>query len=150
MIRAGIATPVGPVWVAADGLAIHAAGWGPGPAPEGDLLTAACDWLAAYFRGSAAAWPLPLAPVQGPAALVRAAMLAIPFGETRTYGQIARDTGLAARAVGALCGANPLPIIVPCHRVMGADGRLTGYSGVGGVDTKVALLRHEGAGGFLL
>ncbi|MGR3474550.1 MAG: methylated-DNA--[protein]-cysteine S-methyltransferase, partial [Sulfitobacter sp.] len=77
------------------------------------------------------------------------AILAIPFGHTRTYGEIARDLGVPAQAVGGACGGNPIPVIIPCHRVMGAKG-LTGFSGAGGVETKVALLRHEGAAGLLI
>ena len=72
------------------------------------------------------------------------ALLTIPFGETRTYGEIARQIGRpsASRAVGAANGANPVSIVVPCHRVIGADGRLTGYGG--GLPRKSALLRLEG------
>ncbi len=70
-------------------------------------------------------------------------------GINSTYGDIAKATGLSAQSVGQLCGANPIPVIIPCHRVMGAKG-LTGFSGKGGVETKVALLRHEGAGSFLI
>ena len=66
-----------------------------------------------------------------------------------TYGDIAKKLGVPAQAVGQACGANPIPIIIPCHRVMGAKG-LTGFSGAGGVETKVLLLRHERAGGFLI
>lgn len=80
---------------------------------------------------------------------VCAAMSAIPFGDTCTYGDIAKQLGVPAQAVGQACGGNPIPIIIPCHRVMGAKG-LTGFSGAGGVETKVALLRHEGAGSFLI
>ena len=77
---------------------------------------------------------------------VCAAMSAIPFGETRSYGDIARDLGGAAQPVGNACGANPIPVIIPCHRVLAANG-LGGFSGAGGVETKVALVRHEGAAG---
>lgn len=68
----------------------------------------------------------------------------IPFGETRTYGQIAAELGQpkASRAVGAANGSNPLPIILPCHRVIGSGGSLTGFGG--GIETKEFLLRHEG------
>jgi methylated-DNA-[protein]-cysteine S-methyltransferase len=76
-------------------------------------------------------------------------MSAIPFGETRTYGEIARGLGVPAQAVGQACGANPVPVVIPCHRVLGATS-LGGYSGEGGVETKVWLLRHEGAGGLLI
>ena len=80
---------------------------------------------------------------------VCAAMTAIPLGETRTYGDLAEQLGVPAQAIGQACGGNPLPIIIPCHRVLGTNG-LGGYSGDGGIETKVALLRHEGAAGLLI
>ena len=76
-------------------------------------------------------------------------MAAIPHGETRTYGDLARDLGAPAQAVGQACGANPVPILIPCHRVLGRNG-LGGFSAPGGVETKVALLRLEGAAGLLI
>jgi len=76
-------------------------------------------------------------------------MCAIPFGETRTYGEIAAELDASAQAVGNACGANPIPILIPCHRVLGAAS-LGGFSGAGGIETKVALLRHEGAAGLLI
>ncbi|WP_170587718.1 methylated-DNA--[protein]-cysteine S-methyltransferase [Ruegeria arenilitoris] len=76
-------------------------------------------------------------------------MSAIPFGDTRTYGDIAQDLGCPAQAVGQACGANPIPVIIPCHRVLAASG-LGGFSGQGGVEGKVALLRHEGAASLLI
>lgn len=114
------------------------------------LLREAAAQMAAYDAGRLKRFDLPLR-VAGSAArrAVCAAIQAIPPGETRTYGEIGRDLGLPAQAVGRACGGNPVPIIIPCHRVMGARG-LTGFSGKGGVETKLALLRHEGAGGFLL
>lgn len=75
---------------------------------------------------------------------VMAAMAAIPYGATRTYGEIAADLDTAAVAVGQGAGKNPVPIIVPCHRVVAADG-LGGYSAAGGTSLKERLLRHEGA-----
>ena len=75
------------------------------------------------------------------------ALLGIPYGQTRTYGEVARllesatGTGTSARAVGAAVGRNPISIIIPCHRVIGADGSLTGYAG--GIDKKALLLAHE-------
>ena len=75
---------------------------------------------------------------------VMRAMSEIPFGETRTYGDIAATLDTAAIAVGGACGRNPLPVIVPCHRVVAADGSLRGYSGSGGLTTKRRLLVHEG------
>jgi methylated-DNA-[protein]-cysteine S-methyltransferase len=75
------------------------------------------------------------------------AVLAIPYGQTRTYGQIAAQIGypLASRAVGRANATNPMPLVIPCHRVTGSDGRLHGYGGVGGLRTKAWLLKMEGA-----
>lgn len=75
---------------------------------------------------------------------VMKAMAEIPAGETRTYGDLAVDLDTAPRAVGGACGRNPVPLVVPCHRVVGANG-LTGYSADGGIDLKHRLLVHEGA-----
>lgn len=114
------------------------------------VLREAAAQLIAYDAGELEQFDLPLN-VQGSEfqKAVCDAMRLIPFGYTRTYGQIAKDLGAQPQAVGGACGGNPIPIIIPCHRVMGAKG-LTGFSGAGGVETKVALLRHEGAGGFLI
>jgi methylated-DNA-[protein]-cysteine S-methyltransferase len=75
---------------------------------------------------------------------VWAAMQDIPYGKTRCYGDLANATGSAARAVGRACGRNPIPIVIPCHRVLG-KGWMGGYSGDGGLKTKTALLTLEGA-----
>lgn len=72
-------------------------------------------------------------------------MAAIPHGETRTYGEVADALDSAPVAVGQACGRNPVPIVVPCHRVVGSDGALHGYSAPGGVALKRRLLEHEGA-----
>lgn len=114
------------------------------------LLLETARQLRAYDAGELHTFDLPLR-VAGTdfQRAVCAQMSAIPYGETVTYGEIARRLNKPAQAVGAACGGNPIPIIIPCHRVMGAKG-LTGFSGKGGVETKVALLRHEGAGGFLI
>ena len=114
------------------------------------LLREAARQMAAYDAGELEEFDLPLH-VKGSdfQRAVCDAMRAIPFGHTRTYGEIAKDLGHPAQAVGQACGANPIAIIIPCHRVMGAKG-LTGFSAPGGVETKVALLRHEKAGGFLI
>ena len=74
---------------------------------------------------------------------VMAAMAAVPYGETRTYGELAAELGTAPVAVGAACGRNTVPLIVPCHRVVGTDS-LGGFSAAGGVEAKRALLAHEG------
>ena len=76
-------------------------------------------------------------------------MHAIRFGDTRTYGEIAAYVQGSPQAVGRACGANRIPIIIPCHRVLGT-GSLGGFSGRGGVETKVWLLKHEGAAGLLI
>jgi len=102
--------------------------------------------LGEYFAGERTSFDLDLAP-RG-SAFQRAVWLRlreIPFGATTTYGTIAADLGLvpgASRAVGAAVGRNPLGVVVPCHRVVGASGALTGYAG--GLDRKIWLLEHEG------
>lgn len=119
--------------------------WGRAPREaRSDLLEEALSQLAAYCAGTLKEFDVPVD--AGPTDFQRAvgaAMQAIDYGQTRTYGEIARDLGVPAQAVGQACGANPVPIIIPCHRVMGAKG-MTGFSGGSGVETKVALLRHEG------
>lgn len=115
------------------------------------LLQEAKRQIEAYDAGERQDFDLPLRVEGSPfQRAVCEAMRAIPFGETCTYGDIARATQHPAQAVGRACGGNPIPVLIPCHRVMGAGGKLTGFSGKGGVETKVALLRHEGAGGFLI
>lgn len=115
------------------------------------LLAEAARQLTAYDAGDLCAFDVPLR-VSGSAfqQAVCAALQEIPFGHTRTYGDIAKELGQPAQAVGTACGKNPIPILIPCHRVMGAGNRLTGFSGQGGVETKVALLRHEGAASLLI
>lgn len=150
-MKAGFASPLGPLTIWQEGEAITRLDWTEaGGAAETALLKDAIAQLEAYFGGALEQFDLPFA-VQGSQFQkdVCAAMLAIPFGYTRTYGEIAKDLGVPAQAVGQACGANPIPIMIPCHRVMGAKG-LTGFSGKGGVETKVALLRHEGAAGLLI
>lgn len=113
------------------------------------VLVQARVWFDRYFASEAPdPRELPLAARATEFQLrVREAMLDIPYGQTTTYGAIAKriekETGRrqSARAVGGAVGHNPLCLIVPCHRVMGADGNLTGFGG--GIDTKVALLEHE-------
>lgn len=123
--------------------------------PDGDLpatgvLRAAIDQIGEYFAGTRTEFDLPLRPAGGELhQKAFAAMSAIPFGHTRTYGDIALDLGVAAQPIGQACGANPIPVVIPCHRVLGADG-LGGFSAPGGIETKVALLKHEGAAGLLL
>jgi O-6-methylguanine DNA methyltransferase len=111
------------------------------------LLDAACQ-LRAYFAGERRDFELPLAARGTPFQReVWAAVAAIPYGETAAYAQIAAAVGRpsACRAVGAANGRNPLPVIVPCHRVIGAAGALTGYGG--GLDRKRSLLDLEAVAG---
>jgi methylated-DNA-[protein]-cysteine S-methyltransferase len=109
------------------------------------LLAEAARQLHAYFRGALRQFDLPLAPLGTPfQQAVWNGLLKIPLGETVSYGQLADrlDARKAIRAVGAAVGRNPVSVIVPCHRVLGSDGSLTGYAG--GLPRKSALLRLEG------
>lgn len=151
MARIGLATPLGALTLRAQGGAITALDWGRVQAEDSSPeLEEARAQLTAYFAGQLTRFDLPLRVDASPFQQeVCARIAAIPFGETRTYGQIAHDMGAPAQAVGAGCGGNPIPILIPCHRVLGANG-LGGYSGARGVETKVWLLRHEGAAGLLI
>ena len=124
--------------------AIVGLAWGGAHRGESDLLDRAAGQIAAYDAGKLEKFDLFLR-VRGTdfQCDVCAEISAIPFGQTVTYGDIAARLGVTAQAVGQACGGNPIPVIIPCHRVMGARG-MTGFSGAGGVETKVALLRHEG------
>lgn len=104
-----------------------------------------------YFAGRRSTFELELAPEGNSFQLeVWKQLQAIPFGRTRTYGEIAEALGdrSLARSVGSACGANPLPIVIPCHRVIGADGSLVGFGG--GLDRKRYLLHHENPAAFPL
>lgn len=142
-------SPLGILTLFAEDAALVSIDWGRAP-EEGTastpLLLEAKAQLEAYFDGRLQAFDLPLAPA-GTAfqKKVWRALQAIPHGKTLTYGELARKVKSAPRAVGGACGRNPIPIVIPCHRVLGAGGRLTGYSGGEGPATKEALLRLEGA-----
>jgi methylated-DNA-[protein]-cysteine S-methyltransferase len=146
-------SPVGPLLLAADGRALTRVYFQGGPHPftpprewrrEAERFEASTRELAEYFAGERRAFDVPLA-MEGSEfqRSVWRALVAIPYGETISYGELARRVGSVARAVGLANGANPLPIIVPCHRVIGADGSLTGFGG--GLAIKRALLELEGA-----
>jgi methylated-DNA-[protein]-cysteine S-methyltransferase len=150
MATAVVDTPVGPLGLVAStqglrGVRFHARRFPvEGSSP---VLDAAAAQLAAYFAGDLTAFRLPLdlhgTDFQRQCWL---ALAGIPYGQTVSYGEQARRLGLApaaARAVGAANGQNPLPIVLPCHRVIGADGSLTGFGG--GLHVKRFLLEHEGA-----
>jgi methylated-DNA-[protein]-cysteine S-methyltransferase len=117
--------------------------------PESSVLTAASEQLEQYFNGRRTAFDLPL-DYHGTEFQNRVwrALQDIPYGATTTYGALARELGWegahTARAVGAAVGATPIPIVIPCHRVIGADGSLTGYGG--GLERKRSLLELEAAG----
>lgn len=111
------------------------------------VFAALFDLFDRYFAGEAVGFEVPLALAGTPFELdVWTALRTIPWGATASYGQVAVMVGRpkACRAVGAACGANPLPLIIPCHRVLRADGAIGGYSGGGGVDFKRSLLLLEG------
>jgi methylated-DNA-[protein]-cysteine S-methyltransferase len=145
-------SPVGDLVIVGDGEALTGVHFGARVAPRPSWrrdpapLAEATDQLAAYFAGVRREFDLWLAP-QGTAFQRRvwAALAAIPYGGTTTYGKLAAEIGHpgSARAVGAANGANPLAIVVPCHRVIGGDGALTGYAG--GLAAKRLLLELEGA-----
>lgn len=149
-----LASPVGELRLVADASALVAIAW-PGEAVDMDgvvevgrgghpVLDRAVEQLTEYFAGDRTEFDLPLAPAGTPFQHEAWAVLrTIPFGGTITYGEQARRLGDArkSRAVGAANGRNPIPIVVPCHRVIGADGRLTGFAA--GLDTKSWLLTHE-------
>jgi methylated-DNA-[protein]-cysteine S-methyltransferase len=107
--------------------------------------SAARDQLAGYFSGARRVFDLAVAPRVGTPFQRRVwqALMRIPHGITWSYARLAAETGSVARAVGSANGANPVSIVVPCHRVIGSDGSLTGYAG--GLERKRWLLAHEGA-----
>jgi methylated-DNA-[protein]-cysteine S-methyltransferase len=153
MIHATFPSPIGMILVDCDerhvlAVSIIASGSPtilPDPPMASRIADAAIEQLRAYFDGSLTRFDLPLRPLpsaRGEA--LRQAICAIPFGQTLSYGAVARMIGSGPRAIGQACRRNPLPIIVPCHRVTAAGG-IGNYSGGNGVETKLRLLRHEGA-----
>lgn len=148
-------SPIGWIRLEAEGEALAGLFFTPkegiAAAPLPGILREAIRQLDQYFRKRRTEFELALRPAGTPFQRdVWAALTRIPFGATSTYKAIAAAIGrpAAVRAVGAANGANPISIIIPCHRVIGADGRLTGYGG--GLDRKEWLLRHESGGGPLL
>lgn len=146
-------TPIGELLLAGDAAALSMIGFPKGAMrrdPEADWIyneqpfERTCAQLGEYFAGKRKDFDLPLS-LSGSAFQISVleALLQIPYGETTSYGAIAKQIGnpKAMRAVGAANGRNPIPIVVPCHRVIGSSGDLTGFGG--GLDTKEALLRLE-------
>jgi len=140
-------TEIGPLTVTQLDGAIAALDWGtratrPRKTP---LLAEAARQIKAYLAGRLSSFDLPLVIAGSPfQARVFEAMRAIPYGAVMSYGELARAVDSAPRAIGGACGANPLPILVPCHRVVASGRRLGGYSGHGGLLTKRFLLGIEG------
>lgn len=150
-----IDSPIGPLMLAADDAGLrhiefrdnrHPANRADWHGGDSEILQASEAQLADYFAGTRRDFDLPLAP-QGTAFQLQVwhELARIPFGATISYAQLAQRIGKpeAVRAVGAANGRNPLPIVLPCHRVIGADGALVGFGG--GLPTKQFLLRLEGA-----
>jgi len=151
--RTVVRSPVGPLALAADGDALieimfHADEPAISPRePLAPVLAEASRQLEAYFAGRLTTFSLPLEPSGTPFQLtVWSALRQIPYGETCSYRELAAAVGrpAAVRAVGAANGRNPIPIVIPCHRVIGSDGRLVGFGG--GLDVKRKLLDLEQGG----
>lgn len=145
MSQLSLPSPLGPLTVTEEDGAIVSLDWGEAPdSVETPLLLLARAQLGAYFAGRLTTFSLPLR-MAGTAFQRRVwqAMCTIPYGGTRSYAEMARNLGSGPRAVGGACGRNPVPIIVPCHRVVAAGGRLGGYSGWDGVEAKRWLLDLE-------
>ncbi len=152
--RLTVATETGPVTLTEEEGKIVAVTWrasGGNAATQHDkeatpVLQNAAQQLREYFAGARHDFDLPLKPRGSEfQRAVWREMLAIPYGQTKSYGDLAKATGGIARAVGTACGANPIPIFIPCHRVLAADRQLGGFSGGKGPETKAFLLTLEGA-----
>jgi methylated-DNA-[protein]-cysteine S-methyltransferase len=142
-----IATPIGTIRVEGDENVLYAVQIGvEGPRSAGTTspVRAASEQIQAYFLGILKTFDLPLPTLtstRGEA--LRAGLLALGYGKSASYGELARRLGSGARAIGQLCARNPLPIVVPCHRVLAAGGALGSYSAGDGPATKQWLLDHE-------
>ncbi|HCC78635.1 MAG: hypothetical protein A2X25_09975 [Chloroflexi bacterium GWB2_49_20] len=157
-------TPLGDLWLAASLVGLAAVAWAPNELSfqeylskrfkrplekDAGRLALAMDELSQYLQGSLKTFSIPidwslLRPFQQ---AVLKTTFAIPYGETRRYGEIAAEIEHpgAARAVGRAEATNPIPLVIPCHRVIGTDGKLRGYGGGQGLPTKEWLLKMEGA-----
>lgn len=142
-------SPVGDLTITEEEGAIVSLDWGWVPEEwqnKTPLLEKTVKQLDEYFDGDRLDFDLPLNPPGSDfQKKVCAAMVAIPGGSTKSYGEIAAEIDNSAQAVGNACGLNPIPIIIPCHRVLAANRQMGGFSGAGGVDTKAALLTLENA-----
>jgi len=142
-----IATPIGPMKIEGDEcsvLRVAIGAEGPPAAGATAPVRAAAEQLLAYFSGDLKTFDLPLVPVTSPRGRVlRDGLVALGYGETASYGELARQLQSGPRAIGQLCARNPLPVIIPCHRVTAAGGALGSYSAGDGPATKQWLLDHE-------
>lgn len=143
-----ISSPVGELWLQFVAGALVGLSWQAQPQNRQEqlLLPLTTEWLNAYFHGDPTPFPskkIPLKPQGTPfQQKIWQRLLQIPHGQTITYGDIAKDLNTAPRAVGQAVAANPIPIIIPCHRVL-ASGGFGGYSGLGGIESKKILLNLE-------
>lgn len=138
-------SPLGPLTVFADADSIVAIEFGHvREQMSSPLLKQAISQLESYFRGHLKYFSLPLeAYGTNFQKTVWSRLIKIPYGSTRSYGDIARDLDSSPRAIGGACGKNPIPIIIPCHRVLTVNSKIGGFS-CGGASTKTSLLRIEG------
>ncbi|MGK6354212.1 methylated-DNA--[protein]-cysteine S-methyltransferase [Sphingomonas sp. DT-207] len=145
--QALIATPVGPIRITGDEsriTAVHIGDEGPLSRASAVAVRDAVEQLELWFAGERQSFDLPLAPTgTDRGETLRQGLIEVPYGDTLSYGELAQRLGSSARAIGQLCARNPFPIIVPCHRVLGAGGKLGFYSGGEGPRTKFWLLEHE-------
>ncbi|WP_331709994.1 methylated-DNA--[protein]-cysteine S-methyltransferase [Sphingomonas sp. CCH9-E2] len=142
-----IATPIGPVRIDGDEnsvLRVTMGAQGQRYAGRSAPVRAAAEQLLAYFAGDLKEFDLPLPPMASPrGGELRDGLIALRYGETASYGELARRLRSGPRAIGQLCARNPLPVIIPCHRVTAAGGALGSYSAGDGPATKSWLLDHE-------
>ena len=142
-----IPSPVGRLTLSERDGALIGVGWGgPEGADRTALLKEAASQIDGYFANKINVFTLPVNPLGTIFQVsVWENMVNITFGRLSTYGELAQIVGGSARSVGAACGQNPIPIVIPCHRVVAANGRLGGYSGGAGIETKRLLIAHESA-----
>lgn len=145
MLSATIPSPLGLLAAFEENNAIVRLRWGTGADDSSQLLEATRAQLADYFAGRLQTFDLPVAPKGSDfERAVWTELARIPYGRTLTYGDLAARVNGVARAVGGACSANPIPIIIPCHRILATGGGMGGFSAPGGVETKRRLLELEG------
>lgn len=143
---AGVATPIGIVSITIADAFVQSVRLGDGDVSRGTtgLMREAVDQIEAWFAGERIMFDLPLSPATSPrAGALRDGLCSVGYGTTMSYGALARQLGSGARAIGQLCARNPFPILVPCHRIVGAGGALGAYSAGEGPSTKAWLIAHE-------